>query len=181
MSILPSRKRVFLVLSTAVLGAGLMGGCASAGSADTPAPSAVQSTGSSALTVSSPWVKSVETGMTGAFGVFTNNGSEDIRVVAARTPAASSVELHQTVRQADGTDVMSEAPEGFTVLAGGEFLLEPGANHLMLMGLTAPVLAGDQVPLTLELSDGSTVDFGATAKDFSGANESYHGDDGAKH
>lgn len=116
--------------------------------------------------------------MTGAFGVLANNGTEDIRVTGASSPAAASVELHETAAGPDGTFAMAETADGFTVPAGGEFVLEPGANHLMLMGLSGPVLPGDEISFSLELGDGTVVDFTATAKDFSGANESYHGEHG---
>lgn len=182
-----SRKSMLLVLSTAVLGAALTSGCAT--STDTPdsvaaasgavtSPSATSSTSpveAVPLTIDHPWVKAAAGGMTGAFGNLTNTGTEDLQVVAAASPAAASVELHETALQADGTAAMAENADGFTIPAGETFVLEPGANHLMLMGLPDPVLAGDEVSFTLTLSDGSSVEFTAPVKDFAGANESYHG------
>ncbi|WP_342023759.1 copper chaperone PCu(A)C [Arthrobacter citreus] len=182
-----SHKSVLLVLSTAVLGAALTSGCATppetpdsaaaaSGAASNPPAASSASPGEAApLTIEHPWVKAATGGMTGAFGDLTNNGTEDLHVVAAASPAAASVELHETVLQADGTAAMAENGDGFTIPAGESFVLEPGANHLMLMGLEQPVLAGDEVSFTLTLSDGSSVEFTAPAKDFAGANESYHG------
>ena len=192
MSISSSRSSVLLVLSAALLGAGLTSGCTSAADTSGPAPAAPSGTASAPeaapagspdaaadaaapLTMAHPWVKAADGGMTGAFGTLTNSGTEEVQVVAAASPAAASVELHETVQQADGTAVMAESGGGFTIPAGETFVLEPGANHLMLMGLKNPVLAGEEIPFTLTLSDGSTVEFTAPAKDFAGANESYHG------
>lgn len=200
MSFSSSRSSVLLVLSAAFLGAGLTSGCTSPADTPDPAPAAPSTTASAPgaaqagspdapmyaptdaaadaaapLVMAHPWVKAADGGMTGAFGVLTNNGTEDVQVVAAASPAAASVELHETVQQADGTAVMAESGGGFTIPVGETFVLEPGANHLMLMGLENPVLAGEEIPFTLTLSDGSTVDFTAPAKDFAGANESYHG------
>lgn len=177
-------RKALGILSAAALGALLLGGCSGESSAESTQPPAASAGGTTAesapatespLSISEPWIKAAETGMTGAFGVLANNGAEDIQVIGASSPAAASVELHETAAGADGQFAMAETADGFTVPAGGEFVLEPGANHLMLMGLTGPVLPGDEVSFTLELADGTTVDFTATAKDFSGANESYHG------
>lgn len=192
MSFSSSRSSVLLVLSAALLGAGLTSGCTSAADTSDPAPAAPSGAASAPeaapagspdaaadaaapLTMAHPWVKAADGGMTGAFGTLTNSGTEEVQVVAAASPAAASVELHETVQQADGTAVMAESGGGFTIPAGETFVLEPGANHLMLMGLKDPVLAGEDIPFTLTLSDGSTVEFTAPAKDFAGANESYHG------
>lgn len=182
------RQSVLLVLSTAVLGAVLASGCAptaetpdsvAAASSDAvPSPSATPSgsqDNAASLTIEHPWVKAAADGMTGAFGSLTNSGTEDLQVVAASSPAAAAVELHETVVQGDGTATMAESGDGFSIPAGDTFLLEPGANHLMLMGLDQPILAGDEISFTLTLSDGSSVEFTAPAKDFAGANESYHG------
>ncbi|MBP3035189.1 copper chaperone PCu(A)C [Arthrobacter sp. zg-ZUI100] len=196
MSFHPSRhsfhRSALLVLSAAVLAAAVTSGCTAspetpdpvsatgAGTASAAAgPSAGSPDGTSdqaaSLSIAHPWVKATEGAMTGAFGSLTNSGTEDLQVVAASSPQAASVELHETVQQADGTAAMAESGGGFTIPAGETFLLEPGANHLMLMGLEKPVLAGEEISFTLTLSDGSTVEFTAPAKDFAGANESYHG------
>ena len=131
------------------------------------------------LSMSGAWAKAAEAGgMTGAFGTLENSGSEDVTVVSASSPAASTVELHEVAMDDDGAMVMREIEGGFVVPAGSDYLLEPGASHLMLMGLTDGLLAGDTVTITLELADGSTLDVDAVAKDFAGANESYGTEDG---
>lgn len=141
-------------------------------SASTPASSAA------ALTVSQPWVKAAGSGMTGGFGVIKNTSGADITVTGASTPAARMVELHETAAGANGAMQMQAKEGGFVIPAGGELKLEPGADHLMLMGLTAPVSAGADVTFTLELAGGGTFDFTAVAKDFSGANENYAENEG---
>lgn len=180
-----------LVLSAAVLAAAVTSGCTASPETPDPVSATASGTASAAagpagpsagspdeaapLAITHPWVKATEGAMTGAFGTLTNSGTEDLHVVSAASPAAASIELHETVQQADGTAVMAESGDGFIIPAGGTFVLEPGANHLMLMGLERPVLAGEEISFTLTLSDGSTVEFTAPAKDFAGANESYHG------
>src|SRR5699024_8278287 len=75
----------------------------------------------------------------------------------------------------DGSGGMSmqEKEGGFPLPAGEELVLEPGGNHLMLMELSAPLLPGDQVEVTLEFEDGTEHPLTATVKDFAGAQEHY--------
>jgi copper(I)-binding protein len=120
------------------------------------------------ITVSDAWVKAVESGMTGEFGVLKNTSDAEVVITAGTSSAASSVELHEVV---DGT--MTPVQGGFTVPANGELTLEPGGYHVMLMGVTAPIQPGNEVTTTLECSDGGTFEMVATAKEYSGADESY--------
>jgi copper(I)-binding protein len=76
----------------------------------------------------------------------------------------------------DGNMLMREKDGGFTVPAGSEHELSPGADHIMFMGLDQDLEPGAEVTVTLEFDDGSTHEFTAPVKDFEGANESYHGD-----
>jgi len=54
-------------------------------------------------------------------------------------------------------------------------MLEPGGYHLMFLGIPTPIAAGEDITVTLMLSDGSELDLTAVAKDFAGANEDYDG------
>lgn len=169
-----SKKFIFPSLSVLAAASLALTGCAP--SASTPVPSApVTATPASAagLTVSQPWVKATASGMTGGFGVIKNTTGADVTVTGASTPAARKVELHETVAGASGGMQMRAKEGGFVIPAGGELRLEPGANHIMLMGLTEPVPAGAEVTFTLALAGGGTLTFTALAKDFSGANENY--------
>lgn len=122
------------------------------------------------LTVNNTWAKAADSGMTAAFGEITNSSTHDITITSASSPAAAEVQLHEvvdsTMRQVDG---------GLVIPAGQTLILQPGGFHLMFMGLTAPIMAGDDVSITLTLTDGSHLTFTAVAKDFTGANESYDG------
>lgn len=159
-------------------------GCGGSSTSESATPSAevaesasVTSTPASAaagdcdVTVSDAWVKAAESGMTGEFGVLTNNGETDATIVSGTSPAAAVVELHEV---ADG--VMKETDGGFVVPAGGSLTMEPGGYHVMLMQLTGSIAAGDEVTTVLECADGGSVEILATAKEFAGGNEDYEGD-----
>jgi len=84
------------------------------------------------------------------FFTIENHQTEDDRLIAASADAvASKVELHTHKQDANGVMQMMEVPEGFVILANGEHALARGGDHVMLMGLTAPLNTGDVVSLTL--------------------------------
>ncbi|WES64996.1 copper chaperone PCu(A)C [Microbacter sp. GSS18] len=150
-------------------------GCASGSAADADTAPALAE--ADTVTVSDAWVKAADEGMTGAFAALTNDGAADVTVVAASTDAAAMVELHETAMGDDGEMAMSEVDGGFLIAAGGTRALEPGADHIMLMSLTGPLVAGDEVTVTLTFADESTLEFTAPVKDYTGANENYVGGD----
>lgn len=125
------------------------------------------------VTIEDAWVKAADEGMSAAFGVLENSGDTDVTVVSVASDASSMLELHETVENEAGEMVMREIEGGFVLPAGAEFVLEPGANHIMLMDLTEPLKAGDEATFTLTFSDDSTYEFTAPVKDYSGANENY--------
>ncbi len=170
-----SIRRAALPLAVALLAGFALVGC---GDSDEPAASTTTTTekAKEELTIDDSWVKATTEPMSAAFGVLKNGGDTDIVITGASTSVAPKVELHETVAAADGSMKMQPKEGGFTVPAGGELTLQPGGNHIMLMDMTKPITAGEDVKITLELEGGGTMEFTATAKDFTGANETY--DDG---
>lgn len=130
-------------------------------------------TSAEGLTLVDPWVKAAEEGMTSAFGTLTNATGRDLQLIGASTPSAGMVELHETMGDGSGGMSMQEKEGGFPIPDGGELVLEPGGNHLMLMDLSAPLRPGDEVELTLQCEDGTELVVTATVKDFAGAQEHY--------
>ena len=103
------------------------------------------------LTITDPWTKATEEGMTGSFGMLENSSDQDLHIVGVRSELGETVELHEMVSGEDGQMVMQRSPDGFTVPAGGSFELAPGGNHVMFMGLTDPIEPGEDVTYDLEL------------------------------
>jgi copper(I)-binding protein len=125
------------------------------------------------LRLADGWVKATSAKMTGAFGVLTNTTGAPVHVVSATTSAAARVELHETRKDSGGAMVMQEAADGFTVPAGGTLRLEPGGNHLMLMGVSRPLAHGTTTAVTLAAEDGRSWTVELAVRDFAGANETY--------
>ena len=110
--------------------------------------------------------------MTAIFGTLVNETSEDIEVVGFNSSIDAGVnEIHETV---DGQ--MREMQEPLIIPAGETVTLEPGGAHFMLMEVNDAVMAGDEVTLTIELSDGSTEDFDDIPVRTIGAGDENYGD-----
>lgn len=122
-----------------------------------------------------------EADMTAIFGTLVNESNEDIEIVAFSSSVDAGInEIHETV---DGQ--MREMEEPLIIPAGESVALEPGGAHFMLMDVKEPVMAGDEVTVTVELADGSTEEFDdIPVRTISAGDENYgdlghdHGDHG---
>lgn len=76
-----------------------------------------------------------------------NQGAAD-RLLSASSPVAASVELHSM--SMEGDVMKMRQVDAIDLPAGQTVELKPGGYHLMLMGLKAPLKAGDKLPLTLK-------------------------------
>ncbi|GAB2865107.1 copper chaperone PCu(A)C [Nocardioides pacificus] len=158
-------------------------GPATSSAAATPADSSADASATE-VTVEDPWVRATtdadDTTMTGAFMLLRNGGAEDATLVSATSPVAKMVQLHEMVMK-DGAMAMAEVEDGIVITAGRGKVLEPGGYHVMLMGLTQELAAGDEVELTLELSDGTSIDVTAPVKEFTEEEGHYHSPDQGEH
>ena len=93
--------------------------------------------------------------MTAIFGTLTNNTDKDIKVSSFKLEGlkeGTKFEQHDTK---DGK--MFEVPEGLTIPANGELVLEPGSTHFMIMDNDEAMDVGAEYKLVIELSDGSSI------------------------
>ena len=89
------------------------------------------------------------------FMEITNESVDADALIGASSDVSSAVELH-TSSNDDGT--MSMRPVERMELPGGSLLvLEPSGDHIMLLGLHAPLQAGQNFPLTLHFEHGGDV------------------------
>jgi copper(I)-binding protein len=104
----------------------------------------------------------------GGFVSISNTGSTDDTLIAATSPVAGEVQLHEMKMEGDVMK-MQELPGGIPVPAGQTVMLKPGGLHLMFMQLKQPLVEGNQVPVTLTFEKAGTVELlldvgGAAAK-----------------
>lgn len=95
---------------------------------------------------------------TGAvFLKMTNSGTEADKLIGATTAVSSTVEIHENVvDEATGTMQMRKV-DGVEVAAGQTVELSATGNHIMLMGLAAPLVEGSSFDVTLDFEKGADV------------------------
>ena len=118
------------------------------------------------VTVDKPWVRTTVAQQTTTGAFMTITSAQDGKLVSASSPIAASVEVHEMKMEGD---VMKMRPvDALPLPAGKPVDLKSGSYHVMMMGLKAPVKAGDVVPLKLVVEDAKgrreTVDVQATAR-----------------
>ena len=89
----------------------------------------------------------------GGYITITNKGSADDTLIAASSPVAEDVQLHEMKMEGDVMK-MAELPDGIAVPAGGTVTLEPGGLHLMFMGLKEPLVENETVTGDPDLRQG---------------------------
>ena len=105
-----------------------------------------------AIEIRDAWARETAPGQTNGAAYFTivNMGSEGDRLVSVTTPAASMAMLHGS---SDSNGVMAmRMMADLPVPGSATVTLAPLGTHLMLTGLSAPLHAGDRVPLTLRFA-----------------------------
>lgn len=83
------------------------------------------------------------------------------RLASVASPDANIVQIHES-RIESNMMMMRELREGLPLPAGEAVALEPGGNHLMLLGVKEPLVAGDTVTLTLTFATSAPVEVTAT-------------------
>ncbi len=99
--------------------------------------------------------------MTGCYLTLTSATAD--RLVTASSPEANMVQIHES-RIESGMMMMRELREGLPLPAGETVALEPGGNHLMLLGVKEPLVAGDTVTLTLTFESSPPLELTATVR-----------------
>ena len=111
------------------------------------------------ITVQEPYARaSGESASSGAaFMVLKNHGEADDRLLSVTSEAAKKVALHTHSEGANGVMKMHHLAEGAVIPAGGMHALERGGDHVMFMGLIAPMKQGDKVLVTLMFENAGAV------------------------
>ncbi|MEM1268934.1 MAG: copper chaperone PCu(A)C [Bacteroidota bacterium] len=118
---------------------------------DAQTPSAEQPTddGADSLVLSDPFAPAApETGTSAVF-VTIQGASEPDTLVQAEFAGAERIELHETFDAGNGLSGMREIEGGIPVAAVDGVVLKPGGYHIMLIGLTEALAAGDTLAINL--------------------------------
>lgn len=110
------------------------------------------------LKIEQPWARPTVAGQHagGAYLTLRNDAATPDRLLGGSTPVAERVEVHEM--RMDGNVMRMRELAALEVPAGKPTKLEPGGMHLMLMGLKAPLKAGDKVPLKLRFEKAGEIE-----------------------
>ena len=91
--------------------------------------------------------------ITAAYVSIHNRGPANA-LISASTPVAEVAEIH--VMTTDGNTMRMKKIDRLPIPANGSATLQPGGNHLMLIGLERDLAPGDSLALTLAFANGQT-------------------------
>ena len=112
-----------------------------------------------ALVIEAPWARATPGGakVAGGYLKITNTGKEADRLIGGSLPIAKEVEVHE-MAMADNVMKMRRLPNGLEIKPGKSVELKPGGYHIMFMGLTSGLKAGQTVKGTLVFQKAGTVE-----------------------
>jgi copper(I)-binding protein len=103
------------------------------------------------VSIDNPWARATVTGQPVGAVYMTINSPTKVTLLKGETAAAKEVQFH-TMQHHDG--VMKMRNHGpIQITPGKPAELAPGGIHLMLMGLKAPLVAGESIKLKLTFKD----------------------------
>lgn len=112
-----------------------------------------------------PWVRTATTGTTGVvYMTMTNSGAEADMLVAASSDVAPNSELHQ-VTQSNGVMEMRPIEGGIELPPASTVVLKSGGSHIMMIGLTRDLRAGETINLKLRFAKAGEVSFTAPVRE----------------
>lgn len=120
------------------------------------APAAETPTETAAVTATDAWCRPSPNGAKAGGCYVTLTAATDDRLTGGSTPRAGSLQVHE-MKTENGMMKMAELTGGLPLPAGQAVALAPGGNHLMLIGLTAPLVDGETVPLTLQFASAPAI------------------------
>ncbi|MGB8857585.1 MAG: copper chaperone PCu(A)C [Burkholderiales bacterium] len=105
------------------------------------------------VSVTDAWIRATHPGQqTGAVYMIIKS-DKPAKLIKVETPAAKQAEIH-SMEMKGGVMVMREM-ESLALPEKQDAALTPGGNHIMLMNLKRPFIAGEKIPLKLSFRRGS--------------------------
>ena len=133
------------------------------------------SSGSASIMVAAPWARaaSAMASSGGGYMKIENSGSAADALIGASSPAATTVEVHETVvmgspapdASGDGGMMGMQPIARLEIPAGGSVELKPGSYHIMLIGLKQDLKPGDKIEITLKFERVGEIKVTATVRE----------------
>mgnify|MGYP002142141336 CR=1 FL=1 len=106
--------------------------------------------------------------MTGVFAKITNNTKRTVVLTGGNCFIAPMVQTHTV-----SNGMMMEQKGGIAIKPGKSVTLQPGGLHVMLMGLKAPILAGDKFVFQWKFKGAKAQRMVLTARPAAAGDETY--------
>ena len=110
------------------------------------------------LRVDGAWMRAVPPSVsdTAIYFTITNLGKDKVALTGGKTSIANSVEPMVVTKSGEGTkqELGMVSVDSLEIPPGEKLVLEPGGNHLMVMGLKKHPAEGEKVNLTITLEPG---------------------------
>jgi copper(I)-binding protein len=110
------------------------------------------------LSVVDPWSRATPKGATVGAGYMkiVNSGTTPDRLISGSSDIAPKFELHE-MKTENGVMKMRPVPGGLEIRPGATVELKPDSFHIMFVGLTKPLLAGESFKAALVFEKAGTV------------------------
>lgn len=108
--------------------------------------------GAQSIQIGDVWARPTVPGQTASGAYMSIRSAEEAQIVGVATPVAVVAQVHRMSMH--GTTMSMEAVPALELPAGKTVMLQPNGLHIMLFDLKAPLLVGQQFPLTLRIDVG---------------------------
>ena len=110
------------------------------------------------IAITQAWIRATPGGSRVAGGnlAIENTGPVADKLLSASTAAARKIEIHE-MAITDGVMTMRPVEGGLPIRSGTTVKFTPGGLHLMMIGLSAPLLRGDKVAVSLKFEKAGTI------------------------
>jgi copper(I)-binding protein len=106
-------------------------------------------------------------GATAAYGIIHNHSTTDDRLIGASVSFAKKAEIHEMKIEGDVMK-MRELEGGLIIPAGEMVSLAMGAEHVMIIGLSGPIIQGDSYQISFEFEKAGIITAKASTISLSG-------------
>jgi periplasmic copper chaperone A len=120
---------------------------------------ATQSFNIGSLVIEEPWARATPSGAktAGAYMKITNTGQQADRLIGGSLPGATKFEVHE-MTTTNNVMKMRRLEHGLEIKPGQSVELKPGSNHVMFVGLSEGLKAGQTIKGTLNFEKAGTVE-----------------------
>jgi copper(I)-binding protein len=114
-------------------------------------PIPAQQVTSANIVITQAWSRATPSGskVAGGYLMIENKGPVGDKLLSASTGAAKKIEIHEMAVN-HGVMTMRPVEGGLPIEPGHAVKFAPGGLHLMIVGLAAPLVQGDKVPVVLK-------------------------------